>query len=247
VPWASEWAVELQPTYAPELTFAGAALGGLTPNVTNVLRSTNHSMFSWRSFAGLNGLAKAYPNISAFLQQNLMPTKAAEFYSINNLCSNDSQAEKRLSYQDVATYFQGGFSALEQPVPQSVITWGATMGKRSTPTVPLYVYKAIGDEISPIADTDALLKQYRAGGTRITYRRNLVGEHVSDAILGSGGAFGWLIDRMEGKPVVGGCNTSTVFVSSVDGGAFVGFSAEIIGALRLLLNLPLGPGPIKGL
>lgn len=34
---ASEWAAELQVQYAPELNFSGAALGGLTPNVTSVL------------------------------------------------------------------------------------------------------------------------------------------------------------------------------------------------------------------
>ena len=38
---ASEWAAELQGKYAPELKFAGAALGGLTPNSTSVLFAIN--------------------------------------------------------------------------------------------------------------------------------------------------------------------------------------------------------------
>lgn len=38
---ASEWAAELQVQYAPEMRFSGAALGGLTPNVTSVLYSIN--------------------------------------------------------------------------------------------------------------------------------------------------------------------------------------------------------------
>jgi hypothetical protein len=38
---ATEWAAELQPTYAPELNFAGAALGGLVPNITSVLKTIN--------------------------------------------------------------------------------------------------------------------------------------------------------------------------------------------------------------
>lgn len=38
---ASEWAAELQVQYAPEMNFSGAALGGLTPNVTSVLFSIN--------------------------------------------------------------------------------------------------------------------------------------------------------------------------------------------------------------
>lgn len=38
---ASEWAAELQVQYAPEMNFAGAALGGLTPNISTVLTTIN--------------------------------------------------------------------------------------------------------------------------------------------------------------------------------------------------------------
>lgn len=41
---ATEWATELQSEYASDLTFAGAAMGGLTPNVTNVLLSINRKV-----------------------------------------------------------------------------------------------------------------------------------------------------------------------------------------------------------
>lgn len=38
---ATEWAAELQLDYAPDLDFAGSAMGGLTPNITSVLMSIN--------------------------------------------------------------------------------------------------------------------------------------------------------------------------------------------------------------
>jgi hypothetical protein len=38
---ASEWAAELQVQYASEMDFAGAALGGLTPNVTSVMNAVD--------------------------------------------------------------------------------------------------------------------------------------------------------------------------------------------------------------
>lgn len=41
---ATEWAAELQLDYASELSFAGAAMGGLTPNVTSVLMSINQKI-----------------------------------------------------------------------------------------------------------------------------------------------------------------------------------------------------------
>lgn len=55
---ASEWAAELQLDYAPDLSFAGAALGGLTPNVTTVLEDINLKLAA--------GLAPvSYPNDSS--------------------------------------------------------------------------------------------------------------------------------------------------------------------------------------
>lgn len=41
---ATEWAAELQLDYAPELSFAGSAMGGLTPNVTTVLMAINNKI-----------------------------------------------------------------------------------------------------------------------------------------------------------------------------------------------------------
>ena len=237
---ASEWAVELQPEYAPELKFAGAALGGLTPNVTNVVLHTNKGDFSWLPFAGINGLTHAYPDARAYIDEDLVPEKVDEFHSINFKCTNDSDSEKRLSNQDIAPYFKNGLDFLRNPVIADVIANGATMGRRSTPSTPLYVYKAIGDQVSPVEDTDALVDQYCANGASIEYYRNLVGEHVSEAVLGAGGAFDWLKDRLEGKAVKEGCDTQDVFVASPK--AFGGFSAEILGALAVLLMAPLGPG-----
>jgi hypothetical protein len=38
--------MELQASYAPELKFVGAAIGGVTPNVPNVYNSINHGPFA---------------------------------------------------------------------------------------------------------------------------------------------------------------------------------------------------------
>lgn len=239
---ASEWAVELQPTYAPELNFSGAALGGLTPNVTNVVLHVNGHDFSWLNFAGINGLTHAYPDALAYIEGDLVPEKADEFYSINYKCTypNESNVETNLSNQDISPYFKNGLAFLQAPVIADVILNGTMMGRRSTPTTPLYVYKAIGDEVSPVADTDALVKKYCANGASIEYYRNEVGEHEAEAVLGAGGAFEWLQDRLDGKAVTKGCSTHDVLIGSP--ADFQGFSPEILGALAVLVAQPLGPG-----
>lgn len=54
---ATDWAAELQADYASELSFSGAAMGGLTPNVTSVLLSINRKVSA--------GLAPVGPNTHA--------------------------------------------------------------------------------------------------------------------------------------------------------------------------------------
>lgn len=240
---AAEWALELQPTYAKDLSIAGAAMGGLTPNITNVLHNVNKGMFVYQAFAGINGLSFSYPALAEYVNSVLIPEKAHEFHAINFVCTNDSQAQNREDGQDISTYFKGGFDALNNPVAQDVITNGATMGRRSTPTIPMFVYKAIGDEISHVADTDALVEKYCADGARIEYERNLVGEHVSEAILGSGAAVNFLIDRMDGKPVAAGCKKTDVLVANVK--SFRGFSANLLGILNDILLAPLRPTSLQ--
>ena len=64
---ASEWAAELQIQYAPELTFSGAALGGLTPNITSVLHSVNGSLYVGLVPSGVLGLATQYEDFNTAL------------------------------------------------------------------------------------------------------------------------------------------------------------------------------------
>jgi hypothetical protein len=59
---ASEWAMELQASYAPELKFVGAAIGGVTPDVQNTYGSINHGPFAGIDPAALIGMGKAFPN-----------------------------------------------------------------------------------------------------------------------------------------------------------------------------------------
>lgn len=89
------------------------------------------------------------------------------------------------------------------------------MGVHGTPTAPLFVYKATGDEVSPVADTDALVKKYCAAGARIQYHRDLLGNHETEAISGSASALAWISDRLNGKGVSGGCSTKNVLLSSL--------------------------------
>ncbi|KAJ5666692.1 hypothetical protein N7462_011101 [Penicillium macrosclerotiorum] len=231
---ASGWAAELQPSYAPELNFAGVALGGTTPNISSVLETINKGSHAGLAFSGIYGQAKAYPNLTDWVSSNLISSKSAEFYSIASGCL--SQASSDGEDKDLYTYFKNGEASFYEAVPKSIFQWSGQMGLHGTPNAPLFVYKAIGDEISPVADTDALVSKYCAEGARIEYHRDLIGNHESEAISGSASALAWLSDRLDGEDVSSGCSTEEVLLSSLSVDTVLLLGEELFTILETTLG-----------
>jgi hypothetical protein len=127
---ASGWAAELQPTYAPELEFQGAAVGGPCPNIANVLQTINKGPFVGLAFAGLHGIARAYPNLTQYIVENILPEKWDEYNEIANSCLVG--AITRGIFQDVFSYFRKGANSMNDAVPASILKWGGTMGLHGT-------------------------------------------------------------------------------------------------------------------
>lgn len=160
---ASEWAAELQVQYAPELldAFKGGALGGLTPNVTSVLLSVNGALEAGLIPPSILGLASQYPDERAFLLSRLKtegPYNATGFLAALNYTLDE--AIVAYAFQDIGEYFVGGLQDLLGPVPTRLTQRDGMMGYHGVPQVPLYVYKAIADEVSVVNDTDALVERF---------------------------------------------------------------------------------------
>lgn len=103
---ASEWAAELQANYAPEIPFVGMAIGGITPNVENVFNTINKGLFAGIAAAGFLGLGNAYPDFGNYVQQSLVPAKAAAFNQAGEQCFYADVVG--YAGQDVYTYFKQG-------------------------------------------------------------------------------------------------------------------------------------------
>lgn len=211
---ASEWAAELQVQYAPELNFSGAAVGGLTPNTTNVLFTVNGTLEAGLAPSGMLGLASQFPALSQFITQQLKTSgqyNVTGFLAVKNMSLD--QSIENYADQDIFAYFTNGSALLQEPIVQQVISSDGLMGYHGVPQMPLYVYKAIGDEISPIADTDALVNKYCAVGASILYQRNTVGGHSADDINGDAMAFEWLSSALSGTLQQTGCLIQNVTVN----------------------------------
>lgn len=231
---ASTWAAELQPSYAPELNYAGIAVGGTTPNITSVLETINNGSNAGLAFSGITGQSRAFSNLTDWLDENIIASKSDEFYSIASGCL--SQASSSGKNQDIYSYFKNGEESFYDDVPESIFTWSGQLGLHGTPTAPLFVYKAVGDEISPVADTDAVIKKYCAEGATIEYHRDLIGNHETEAISGSASALAWLADRLNGESVDSGCSTENVLLSSLSLGTLVVLGEELFSTLESALG-----------
>lgn len=212
---ASEWAAELQVQYAPELNFTGAALGGLTPNVTQVAASVSGTIEAGLVPAGILGLASQYPELLQFLKDNLKtdgPMNATGFFMAYN--QTLIQEIGAFAGQNIYDYFNMGEALLLEPIPQMVINSDGIMGYHGVPKMPLFAYKAIADEVSPVNDTDTLVERYCKVGATIRYDRNTVGTHTTEAGNGDARALAFLESVLGGTFNQTGCQISNVTVGT---------------------------------
>ena len=135
----SEWTAELQPTYAPDINIVGIALGGLVPNLSASTEYVNGGLFSSLGPPGIVGLSHDYQNLSTWLDENLVPSTKAKFMQAGSQCITSNAIE--YAFEDIGDYFIGGYAALSEPVPASILAATGLMGLRSTPTIPLYLYE----------------------------------------------------------------------------------------------------------
>ena len=196
---ASDWAAELQVQYAPELEFSGTALGGLPSNATSALLAVTGTFAAGLIPAALLGITSQYPGARAFLVGRLHP--AGRYNRTTFLAAQHmslSQTTETFAFQNVFDYFVDGTAILEAPIIKRIFNTDSLLGYHGVPQMPLFMYKAIADEIAPTRDTDAVVAMYCGAGANILYHRNTVGEHVTEANNEDAMAFEWLSTVLAG-------------------------------------------------
>jgi hypothetical protein len=216
---ASLWALELHAGYAPDLHLNGAAVGGIVANVTSTLDELSGTFAAGLLPSLLLGITALDTTARAELVAQLKPANASIFLSALNM--NFFEASVAFDNQDViGDYFINGLAPiLAQPAIKHVMDNNDYLGYHGIPQVPIFVYKAIGDELAPIKDTDHLVEDiYCKLGVDIRYERNTVGGHNSEnanGIARSRQVLTWMLDGTnEGEvvPIGGGCTVVDVTV-----------------------------------
>lgn len=237
---ASGWAATLQPTYAPELHFEGAALGGTVPSILGVLEAVNLGPFCGLAFGFMTGISRSHPNFTKWFDENLVPATKAEFHDIARGC-NIGESNKG-NFKDIFSYFKNGREGFDEPIPRSILSRDGQLGSFGTPSIPLFIYKAVGDEVSYIYDSDDLVEKWCSQGATIEYQKNLVGEHLSEDFTGSANALQWISQRFAGKPVPnqGRCVTKYIAVEGIDKGTLPVLGKVLYSWLEAIVGGKLG-------
>ncbi|KAK2596660.1 hypothetical protein QQS21_006235 [Conoideocrella luteorostrata] len=234
---AASFAAELHPSYAPELNIVGAALGGTIPFLSSGLASLNAGISAGLVAAGVLGLGYEYPEIRALIDKHLLPENREKFV----------KAEKQCFFSNVQTYpYMNISNMVDDPnifdiEPASSILKQNSLGSY-TPTTPLYIYKPISDNTTPIKDTDDIVKEYCSKGASVHYERDLVSFHLSLAVTGAPKALAWLRDRLTGKEIQTGCVTRSTLSTLLDSSTIDIVPGYLLDLLLDLLKMPVGPG-----
>ncbi|KAI0204025.1 LIP-domain-containing protein [Astrocystis sublimbata] len=177
--------------YAPELEISGTALGGLFDDLVGNMDRVNCSPIAALVVSGLIGMTTQYPEAAAHLRSRLRPDMVDEFLRAKDTNVNDSL--RFYAMKDIySSYLVGGAADLQHPVIQKVFNLEGHLGRHGIPNMPMFIYMAVGDQFSPISQTDALVGRFCAAGADITYERNTVGGHLAEIENGNERAIAWL-------------------------------------------------------
>lgn len=232
---ASGFAAELQPSYAPELKIAGAALGGTVPQIAPVLDAVNKAASAGLVAGGIHGLAHEYPEINEILKTELVADKKEEFMKAAKQCFMANNQDYK--NKDMYAYMKDP-DVVKRPEVVKILEFNS-MGHKN-PTLPLFVYKAKKDEISELEHTEALVTGYCDAGTSVQYVRDKTADHSILAITGAAEALLWLNDRMAGHAANKTCSTREQFTGLDTPEARKVLSKTLIDFLLSLLGKPIG-------
>lgn len=199
---ASVTAAQLQPTYAPELRFAGVALGGLLGDVRATIDAFSGSAFGGAIPMGINGFLRAYPELR--LLQYLTERGRALVEEASGDCITD--AVPRHPFLSLAD-LEATPHALSTPAVAEMLRDNSPLHRGGTPQAPIYHYHAVLDELAPIAPARATLRRFCAAGAVVQSVENPVGEHLTEVVVGAPGAIAFLQRRFSGRTPVDTCGS----------------------------------------
>ncbi|MEV0466964.1 lipase family protein [Nocardia tengchongensis] len=195
---ATGWAAELQPTYAPDLAFAGAAIGGIPASLPAVMNNVDGGVFSGFLVGVLVSYQREFPE--ARIDELLNERGRADTAAAADLCVIDLLI--RYPFWRLVAAITDGHrddTRLTEVLQQN------SLGGRA-PTMPILNYQSDTDEVVPVAQADDLVSAWRQGGATVVTIRDPHGEHAQEASQRQATAQQFLRERLTGTDSVVGAD-----------------------------------------
>ncbi|MEV6361008.1 lipase family protein [Nocardia asteroides] len=200
---ATAWAAALQPTYAPELPIAGAAMGGVPMNLVSMLEGLGfgaHPVFGLALAAGI-GLEREYPQRFPISDQMNARGLAARA-SIADACTNDILgAGAGRGILD----FAATTSMVDDPQARAVVEENSLALYPGAPSMPVFEWHSPTDALIPVDAITATTRRWCAAGTPVVTESTPTPDHLTAAVLGLPSALRWLDARLQGEPAPSTC------------------------------------------
>lgn len=198
--FATANAAQLQPRYAPELPVRAVSLGGLLGSVRATIDAFDGSIAGGAIPMGMHGFARSYPELH--IRDRLNPSGQAKYDAEAADCIFDAAA--RYPFLRVSE-IEAAPNMLDRPRIAAMLRSNSPLHRAGAPTAPVYAYHARLDEFAPIGPARATLRNYCAAGVPVQYDEKLLGEHLTEIVLGVPGAIGFLARRFAGRPPRNNC------------------------------------------
>lgn len=212
---AADFAAEMVGSYAPDVIMfdkagkqvkesglAGIIVGGPAPNLTTVDRLMNGKDTAGLVVASIVGITSQHKDGRDFILSSLHPDgDFNKTFFMSALTMTGIEALDAFSNQTIESYFAQGAADMWGPELSSVFDRDGVMGMRGVPDpgVPVFFYKAIEDEMTPLFETDDLVHGYCAKGSNILYQKNTIGGHNQELWNGRPRAVKYLEQVLDGN------------------------------------------------
>ena len=195
---ATAWATEVYADYAPELNLVGAVLGSPVGDLGHTFRRLNGTIFSGLPALVVAALAHVYPGLDRVISEHVTPEGKAMLRSLEEMTT--SGAVLRMIRKDMDTLVDRPLEEiLDTPEVRHVFD-SIKLGT-AAPRIPVLIVQAVHDELISVADIDELADVYSAGGTDVTYHRDMLSEHLLLHPMSAPMTLRWLRDRFAGRPL----------------------------------------------
>lgn len=200
--YATSVALQTQPSYAPELKIAGAALGGVVAEIRATIDSFNAGPVGGAVPMGIAGVDRAWPEAdirSLLTEEGLKKVDASQGDCISDAVIRNPFFDFR-DHETVP-------NALDVPRIKTLLESNSPL-HLGTPTVPVFHYHARWDELAPLAPVAEMTANWCADGAKVQTQIE-PGEHITGLLTYLAPSFRYLGDRFAGRAAPSNCGAAS--------------------------------------